>query len=417
MIRKVANPGVRHLWLWRNRSAFTGHSPREKPQLLVDISAIFQYDARTGIQRVVRAVWSELVRRSGRDFTVVPVYATNSGGFRYAPVNFLSDKKDSSRSEPVGAGLGDKFLGLDLSAHLLPKYRRQIQTWRANGATVHLMVYDLLPLIRPEWFSRATVRHFHKWFDVLAHDGDQAICISDKVMQDVQRQMQQIRVRSELPIARVNLGGDIAGSVPSTGVPAQVSRLLERARFCPAILMVGTIEPRKGYNVALAAFEYLWQTQPTNAPDLIIVGRPGWKTAALQERIRLHPEQGRRLYWLEDVSDEALCLLYQACRGVFVAAYDEGFGLPLLEAAAHASPVLARDLPVFREHGLTNTIFFDDDRYPALAARLTDLLSAGQSAPSPQSLPTWSDCVDGLLKQLGLAANLPDEDSLLRRAS
>ena len=165
------------------------------------------------------------------------------------------------------------------------------------------------------------------------------------------------------------MAGDIAGSVPSTGVCDELSRLLEYLRFRPAILMVGTIEPRKGYEAALAAFEYLWSHGPTDAPDLVLIGKAGWKTVAYQSKIRNHPEFAKRLHWFDNISDEGLCLLYQACRGLLMASRGEGWGLPLIEAALHRRPVLARDLPVFREHALANIQFFSDDAPRALAPR------------------------------------------------
>src|SRR4030095_16470316 len=115
-------------------------------------------------------------------------------------------------------------------------------------------------------------------------------------------------------IGRLHMGGDIEASLPSTGVSTDVSQLVARFRFRPAILMVGTIEPRKGYDVALAVFEHLWRERQADAPDLVVVGKGGWKTTALQDAIRSHPELGRRLHWLESVSDEGLCQLYGSCR-------------------------------------------------------------------------------------------------------
>jgi glycosyltransferase involved in cell wall biosynthesis len=182
--------------------------------------------------------------------------------------------------------------------------------------------------------------------------------------------------------------------------------------------MVGTIEPRKGYETALAAFESLWRDRRGEALDLVIVGKPGWKTTALQEKLRTHPERGARLHWLTDVSDEGLCRLYDSCAGVLVASEAEGFGLPLIEAAAFRRHVLARDLPVFREQRLPNVTFFNDESPAALGQRLLELAALGKARPAPISeLPSWSSCVDGLLREIGIewSENRPNET--LRKAS
>ncbi|MCY7398878.1 MAG: glycosyltransferase [Sphingomonas bacterium] len=371
--------------------------------MLVDVSAIIRHDAQTGIQRVVRAVWSELERRDGQGFQLSPVYATHSHGYCHAPADFLDRRRLSPVLEAVQARAGDKFLGLDLSAHVMPKWRQQLRAWRKHGATVHLVVYDLLPILRPQWFNSKATTHFHNWFNVLAEDADQAICISKQVSRDLRDRLRERASGSSLSIVNLQMGGDIASSRPSEGVCDEVSQLLDRLRFRPAILMVGTVEPRKAYDTALAAFEYLWRDRGGDAPDLVIVGKAGWKTVALQQRLRAHPEQGKRLHWLDSVTDEGLGRLYESCRGLFVASLGEGFGLPLAEAMMQRRHVLARDLPVFREQNLPNVMFFEDDRPAALGERLMELARVGPMSPHTKfDLPTWSDSVDTLLVNLGI---------------
>lgn len=419
-IARVASAAaLRNAWLWRNRSAFGEPVGAERPRLLVDVSGIIRHDAQTGIQRVVRAVWSELRNRSGDCFEAVPVYATNAHGYCYAPVDFLEGSRTRPLNEPVTARRGDKFLGLDLATHLLPKYRRQLRAWRAHGATIHMVVYDLLPLQHPEWFTPTLVGHFRKWYEVLANEADGAVCISDHVAFELRKRIQHRGHRPQLKIGRLQMGADISASLPSTGVSAETKLVLERLRFRPAILMVGTVEPRKGYDAALAAFEFLWRTRPNDSPELVIVGKPGWKTNKFQTMLRSHPELGGRLHWLEAISDEALCLLYEGCSGVLMASRGEGFGLPLIEAAMHRRHVLARDLPVFREQRLPNVMHFSDERPEALGAQLMELarISQRQAAPSAQ-LAQWSDCVDGLLAELGLfGTQMRLTEHALRKAS
>ncbi len=418
----AARFGARHAWLWRHRLRFGDQARPQLTRLLVDVSAIIRHDAQTGIQRVVRAVWSELRKRDGEGFQLVPVYATHSRGYCYAPIDFLDGSDSELPREPVCARAGDKFLGLDLSAHFLPKYRQQLRSWRAHGATVHMVVYDLLPLLRPQWFSASAATHFRDWFAILSEDVDQAICISKQVSRDLRECLHDRAPKSLLSIANLKMGGDIANSRPSGGMCTEVSRLLDRLRFRPAILMVGTIEPRKGYDAALPAFEDIWQKHGNDAPDLVIVGKAGWKTTGLQKYIRAHPEHGRRLHWLDQVTDEGLCALYESCRGLLVASYAEGFGLPLAEAVMQRRPVLARDLPVFQEQNLPHVLFFEDDRPSALGACLMELVKIG---PLPSNakldLPTWRDSVDGLLSDLGLygdgAAATPLAWATLQRAS
>lgn len=401
----LLNSAHRTLWNWRNRDQWVRSSAASKPRLLVDVSAILRHDAQTGIQRVVRAVWSELVKRQGPSFELIPVFASHRHGYCYAPFDFLDREAPVRSHEPVSAGPDDKFFGLDLSAHFLPRHQRQLTRWRTAGATIHIVVYDLLPLSRPEWFSAPLVKNFRRWFRFLARHTDQAICISRQVGRDLREQLRSAGGGSSLVIGYMELGGDIAASRPSRGGCTNVGALLDRMRFRPSILMVGTLEPRKGYAEALAAFEHLWAQGRKDAPDLIIVGKPGWKTQQLQQRIRDHSEQGNRLHWLDRVSDEDLCRLYEASRGLLMATHGEGMGLPLLEAALHQRHVLARDLPVFHEQPVRGMMFFEDDRPEVLARHVLDLAARGvERAPVSTNLPNWSQSVDKLLQELGFEA-------------
>ena len=92
--------------------------------------------------------------------------------------------------------------------------------------------------------------------------------------------------------------------------------------------------------------------------NLVIVGHEGWKgledharrdIPATVEALRTHPELNKYLFWLEGISDEFLEQVYAASSCLIAASYGEGFGLPLIEAAQKGIPIIARDIPVFRE--------------------------------------------------------------------
>lgn len=398
------------------RAPTAATSPKPARQLLVDVSVIHQSDARTGIQRVVRALLLQLLRAPPAGYRVCPIFATRQHGYRYAAPNFLDLPAQAPGAAvlPVPADVqvecGDLFLGLDLAAHLLPRHQAQVLHWKRTGVKVHVVVYDLLPLQHPEWFKPKTTRNFKRWVKCLAVYADSAICISETIKLQLHTWLNTSFGLSPtaLPASTIVLGADIDASAPSGGLPADAQFLLARLRDSLAVLMVGTLEPRKGYDQALAAFEQLWQQQGIT-PLLVVVGRPGWKTEALQEKLRRHPQAGQRLFWLEEVSDEYLAQLYAACGGVLVASRAEGFGLPLIEAARYNKPVFARDLPVFREIGLPGVTYFNCESAASLAATIPAWLQktrheSGASQVQGQNGFTWRTAAMQLMSSLGLPA-------------
>ena len=378
-------------------------------QLLVDVSVIHQSDARTGIQRVVRALLLQLLQNPPTGCVVCPVFATRQEGYHHASEEFMHAFEHPSQTlsgagTPVNVQHGDIFLGLDLAAHLLHRHQAQLLKWKRSGVKIHVVVYDILPLQHPKWFNPKTTRHFKRWVKWLAIYADTAVCISQAVKMELSTWLNASLglPMGAVPANTIVLGADIEASAPSTGIPVKAEFLLARMRSTPAVLMVGTLEPRKGYDQAIAAFEQLWQ-RPAPAPMLIVVGRPGWKTEVLQQQLRTHPQANKRLVWLEDVSDEFLTQLYATCCGVLVASRAEGFGLPLIEATMHGKPVLARDIPVFKELHSAGLCFFDSNTPQGLAAAITlwqkSLLDIGCTEPH---FPTWDLSATQLLNALDL---------------
>jgi hypothetical protein len=157
---------------------------------------------------------------------------------------------------------------------------------------------------------------------------------------------------------------------------------LARANVPPTFLMVGTLEPRKGHAVALGAFDTLWNEGVDI--KLAIVGRPGWGVENLIRRIEGHAEFGKRLFWFNGISDEELQKAYADSDALVAASYAEGFGLPIVEAGHFGKPVIASDIPVFREVAERgqDCRFFNTGSSPALAKAVRSFLTANGNMPA-----------------------------------
>src|SRR5262249_1628703 len=139
----------------------------------------------------------------------------------------------------------------------------------------------------------------------------------------------------------------------------------------PLALIVGSLEyrsDRKGYGQALDAFELLWGRGYD--AGLALVGQRISPTDELTDRITGHVEFGRRLFWFENARDSVLAMLYKSSTVLLYPSHGEGFGLPLIEAARHDLPIVARDLAVFREIAGQNICYFDGYGASDLAAAI-----------------------------------------------
>ncbi|WP_336980705.1 glycosyltransferase family 1 protein [Altererythrobacter fulvus] len=120
----------------------------------------------------------------------------------------------------------------------------------------------------------------------------------------------------------------------------------------PYFLCVGTIEPRKNHLMLLD----LWQNLAarmgkTAVPRLIIVGQWGANSGAVRQKLQDCAGLGDRVLLLENCGDAALGDWIAGARALLMPTLAEGFGLPMVEALRLGTPVIASDLPCFKEIG------------------------------------------------------------------
>jgi glycosyltransferase involved in cell wall biosynthesis len=78
-------------------------------------------------------------------------------------------------------------------------------------------------------------------------------------------------------------------------------------------------------------------------------------------------------------------VIYAASDCLLAASEVEGFGLPLIEAAQRGVPILARDIPVFREVAGAHASYFSGNRADELALAVQGWLSLARQGAAPSS--------------------------------
>jgi glycosyltransferase involved in cell wall biosynthesis len=374
-------------------------------QLLVDISELVQRDAKTGIQRVVNAVLSEWLLNPPEGFRVRPVYATVEQGYHYADQfiqKFLSTPRSILKDEPIEYGPGDVFFALDLAPSVQTVKAGFYQHLRNTGVTVKFLVHDLLCIQQPRYFLPGTEEGFSRWLNVVG-ESDGAVCVSKNTAESLSSWMSTKKWQRfrKFECHWNHNGVEVKGNIGNSAVvQPDDGSVLPRINGNDSFLMVSTIEPRKGHSLVLDAFECLWQYG--SEFNLVMVGKQGWMVEQLVERLRNHPQLNKRLFWLEGISDEYLGKIYAASTCLVAASYEEGFGLPLIEAARHKLPIVARDIPVFREVADVHAFYFNSEKAEGLAQALQEWMELYQKDMHPRSdaMPwlTWKESADQLLK-------------------
>ncbi|MFT4185181.1 MAG: glycosyltransferase family 1 protein [Rhizobium sp.] len=313
-------------------------------RLIIDATATYLVDHKTGIQRVVKNICANLgsQEKGGDAVKRLVAYSDSSDGWFRIP-NTLEKQKGAVFAEGnrLDFGPGDRILMIDSSWEFYQHHYVTLRSARLRGAKVITSLYDTIPLKFPAFCAPFMPSVFSAWFQAALSYSTAFVCISRAVADELIGFLDAIQFPREMKIGYWHLGADFVGQGPSSRTAP--ARRDER----PSFLTVGTLEPRKGHAVVLDAFDMLWSAGLDI--KLTIVGRPGWGVANLIRRIENHPEYGKRLFWFNGISDEKLQKAYADSDALIASSFAEGFGLPIVEAGHFGKSVIASDIPVFRE--------------------------------------------------------------------
>lgn len=352
-------------------------------RILVDVSELRLSDGKSGIQRVTTNILRNLYLQ--KQYEIVEIYAKphGAGFFRCDTNQILSIHRN------------DIFFGLDLSQSLIPANYKVLKKLFNKGIPLYFFIHDLFPIRYPETVSDSNKMRFPKWLKtVIQFTG--LIANSKATMDDVKLWLDEnpfVSHNKSLQLSYVHLGADF--TVPPSQIDVCVSK-----KEIPIFLMVSTVEPRKKYDQALAAFEILWKKNIK--VHLQIVGRRGWNNEATIKKLDSSPFLNKTLFWYDSgISDEELADLYQNCSAVLFTSIAEGFGLAVVEAGYYKKPVILRDIPVFREIAGDNAFYFDSLEPEKLAETIEQWLDSyrsGTVSVPDIHLTSWKQCTQEILQ-------------------
>ncbi|BEP16059.1 glycosyltransferase family 1 protein [Acidothermaceae bacterium B102] len=232
----------------------------------------------------------------------------------------------------------------------------------ARRAPVVAFVYDLSFVRHAEQADARHAAYLTREVERTMRRATSVVTISHAVREEILERydIAPERVRCVYPavdrkLFRPRAESDVTAAKQRLGLPE---------RF---LLATGTLEPRKNLVAAVDAYDRL-PADLRNDVGLVLVGKVGWRAEATMAAVE-RPRSTGRVVHLGFASDEDLSLLYSGAEALLFPSFYEGFGLPMVEAMAAETPVIAADRPVLAEvsGGAARLVDADDAAAYALA--------------------------------------------------
>lgn len=320
-------------------------------EMLIDVSRlIWRFWRRgppTGIDRVCSAYvrhfgrrCQAVVQRGGAYYVFTPRHSDrlfalfDKGGSEFrrqflqlAGAAFASARRSPPRKGMLYLNIG--HTGLDEPS--LPRWVAR------HGVRPIYLVHDLIPFLHPEYCRPGEEpKHRQRMMNVL-ESGSGLIGNSQATLDD----LAAFAASRGLPMPPSIVAWIAGPPIPHDVVPKTFDR--------PHFITVGTIEARKNHSLLLHIWKRLIATYGTDAPLLVLVGRRGWEAGHVLAMLDRAVDLKDQVLELGKCGDEELARLIAGSRALLMPSFAEGFGLPVAEALQLGTPVIASDLPVFRE--------------------------------------------------------------------
>ncbi len=279
-----------------------------------------------------------------------------------------------------------------LNCHFIniPDGEKHQEVIAATGFSPAYVVHDLIPIEFPDYsYANDQGKGHLKRLIAAGQLNATVIAISDHVKEKVRE------VSSALGFT------DLKITVNRNGVEERFVTAPKRQDPAPRnqFVFVSTIEPRKNHALLLNVWKKIINSglPEDEIPHLLIFGKRGWDIQNIVNMLERSPAIARYVSENNKATDEEIVQAIQASKAVLFPSFDEGWGLPIVEALSLGTPVICSDLPVHREctQGLAHYIDPIDGLgwYEAIMA-----VSRGELVLDTQGFQPirWKDSVRGL---------------------
>ncbi len=250
-------------------------------------------------------------------------------------------------------------------------------------------VHDLIPLEYPEYARPDGAQLLRRKLQTITALASGVVVNSEATKRALQSHLESCG--RSVPVCVAPLGT----SLELASVEQAEQNFARPAK--PYFVAVATIEPRKNHLLLLHVWRrFIATMRRDDIPKLILVGRRGWENEMVLDLLDRTPGFSGIVEERSRVPDRELIPLIAGARALLMPSFAEGYGLPVADALALGTPVIASDLPAHRETGRDAPEYLDPLDGPGWLNTVMDYVRSDSPRRTAQikrirtwQRPTW----------------------------
>lgn len=339
----------------RLRRRALGWMARRVPQPMrnpLGNAVLLQISAVQNVLHAARIGWETLVPRRAPES---PQPHPAPGRIEAAPTaeRLPASPQDSFED----ARPGDTLLVLG-SPWFHPHYAALVAAAKASkGIRFGVLLYDIIPLRRPEFCDHNLVKMFDSWLSTTLPHADVVMAISEASAKDIAAYAREHGWKLLAHPVAIPMGTGFGHPAPAMRLPGR--EYPEVGRYA---LIVSTIEARKNHLLLFRVWRRLLEEMPREkVPTLVFAGRVGWMVQDLMQQLKNANYLDGKLVLFEDPTDGELTTLYQGAQFTLFPSFYEGWGLPVTESLSFGKPCIIANATSLPEAGGALARYFDPE--------------------------------------------------------
>ena len=285
---------------------------------------------------------------------------------------------------------------------------RYLHRQASHGVKIKILIYDLIPLLHPQFSPKPFNRLYGKKLLALNQFAHSYFAISQCTASDLHQYLLDVGKRTNASIVTIPLAQEFPEWTAVAAVKASIRIQIQALSQGSFVLCIGTVEQRKNPLALLAVWHRLAKEHGAEIPKLVFAGKSGWHIDEFKSIMKKTNCIDGHVIHIEDANDAELTFMLQQCSFTAYPSFYEGWGLPIGEALWFGKTCVTSSTSSMPEAGGDMCLYADPNDIEAIYKAISSLILKPEFRINMEvhitkaKLRTWADVASDLAQLLSV---------------